>query len=241
MWDDFCDWYLEVAKSRIQAGQAAPKAVLAYCLDQFLRMLHPVCPFITEAIWDKLNEIVPDRLGTGDIAGMLVAAPWPEAKGDWIDADAEARFDLLRDLTRQIRNVRTEHNVAPSRRVDAIIEPGEHGAFVETNLPLVVAQAGLGQATIAPATQGAPNGAATVSAGGIRVHLLEIIDREAELARLSKQRDQLSKAISGIEGKLGNEKFISKAPADVVERERTRLAEYQAELATIEQAIAALG
>lgn len=241
MWDDFCDWYLEVAKNRIQAGESTPKAVLAYCLDRFLRMLHPVCPFITEAIWEKLNEIVPDRLGTGAIDGMLVLALWPEPTPQWISPDAEDRFDLLRDLVRQIRNVRTEHTVAPSRRVDAIVEPGDQAAFVDANLALIVAQAGLGEATVDASATVVPQGAATVSAGGIRVHLLEIIDREAELARLSKQAEQLAKGIKGIEGKLGNEKFVSKAPAEVVERERTRLADLQAELSTIEQAIAALG
>ncbi len=239
MWSDLCDWYLEIAKSRINAGDASPKAIVAICLDRLLRLLHPICPFITEAIWTQLNEIAPDRLGGGH-ADMLVRAAWPGEQPGWISEKAEADFALLADLVRQVRNVRKAHDVPPSRKVDAILEAtGEAAALMADNADLLASQANLGTVTLdAPApTDGS---AATVTAGGAKLHLLDIIDRDAELARLTKQAEQLTKGISGTEAKLGNDKFVAKAPADVVERERERLTAMQADLAAVQQAIESL-
>jgi len=240
MWDDLCDWYLEIAKSRINAGDDAPRAVLAVCLDHLLRLLHPICPFITEAIWAKLNAAAPGRLAGRPDEPLLVTAAWPAARPEWINDRAEADFALLADLIRQVRSVRKAHDVPPSRKVDAVVEAtGPAGALVADNVALLASQAALGEVALGAAAP-ADGSAATVTAGGVKLHVLDIIDRQAELARLTRRAEQLTKGVGGIQRKLTNASFLDKAPADIVQRERGRLAEMEADLAAVQQAIAGL-
>jgi valyl-tRNA synthetase len=242
-WDDVCDWYVEIAKERIRAGEVAPKAVLAHCLDVILRLLHPVIPFITEAIWWRLNEVAPRRGPAGGEAEPLLArAQWPATDAAFADEQAEADFALLQDLVRQIRNVRTQHAVPPGRRVDAIAEAGGGTADVlAADLDLVRSQARVGHLTIAAGPIQPPADAAAVTAGDAKLFVLGIVDRQAEARRLRKQADALAAAVRAIEGKLANEGFRTKAPRDVVERERRRLEAAQADLAAVRDALEALG
>ncbi len=244
-WDDFCDWYLEIAKSRINAGEAQPKAIVAWCLDVILRLLHPVAPFITEAIWAKLGEIAPGR-GPGDETAepMLVRAHWPRADARAIDAKAEADFTLLQDIIRQVRNVRTQHNVPPGKKVDVSIEStGEAAAalaLLAESSGLVKSLANLGELQISSAPIAPPADAASVATGGLKLYVLGIVDRAAELTRLTKQQQLLEKGIKSIEGKLGNEKFVANAPADVVAKERTKLESLKSDLSAVLNSLAAL-
>ncbi|HOF17855.1 MAG TPA: class I tRNA ligase family protein, partial [Phycisphaerae bacterium] len=242
LWDDFCDWYVEIAKARIVAGQSDPKAVLAHCLDVVLRLLHPVCPFITEAIWAKLNEVAPVRSpGDNQAEETLARAAWPQADAAAVNVKADGEFDLLRQIVREIRNVRTQHNVPPGRRVDAIVEAaGETAELIDANRALLASQAQLGDASVSQKPVQAPSDAAALAVGSVKVFVLGIVDRRAELARLGKQKETLVKGIRGIEGKLDNENFIKRAPPDVVQRERQRLGELRAELNAVEKSLAAL-
>jgi len=242
MWDDLCDWYLEIAKARIAAGREAPKAVLAHCLDVFLRLLHPVAPFITEAIWQHLNQAAPLR-GPGDepAEAMLVTAQWPYADAAAISPATEEEFALLQDIVRQVRNVRTQHNVPPKRTVEAAVEArGLAAGLIADNLDLLKSQAGIGEIAIEESLASPPANAAAITVGGAKVYVLDIIDVEAERARLDKQAETLRKGIRGIEGKLANENFLTKAPADLVQRERDRLGKLQEELAAVEQSLESL-
>ncbi len=242
MWDDLCDWYLEVAKVRIGDGEKTPKAVLAHCLDVLLRLLHPVCPFITEAIWQRLNDIAPLRgPGNEPAETMLVTAEWPLADAAAIQPTVEEEFDLLRDLVRQVRNVRTEHNVEPRRRPDAVLAASEPAARgIRENRDLLRSQAGLGEVEVTDELGEPPRGAASVQAGAVKMYVLDVIDVGAERARLTKQAETLRKGVGGIQAKLANENFVSKAPAEVVQRERDRLAELQSQLEAVERSLAAL-
>jgi valyl-tRNA synthetase len=243
MWDDLCDWYLEIAKARIAAGQDAPKAVLAHCLDVFLRLLHPVAPFITEAIWQHLNQVAPLR-GPGDEQAepMLVTAQWPYADAAAISAATEEEFALLQDMVRQVRNVRTQHNVPPKRLVNAAVEArGQVAGLVSDNLHLLRSQAGIDRITVDDRLGSPPANAAAVTAGDVRLYVLDIIDVEAERARLDKQAEVLGKGIAGLEAKLDNENFLTKAPADLVQRERERLGRLKAELAAVRDSLDSLG
>jgi len=225
MWDDFCDWYLEIAKVRINASQAAPKAIVAHCLDVLLRLLHPICPFITEAIWAKLNEVCPMR-GPSQFPGepLLVRAQWPRSDAARADASAEKDFALLRDLIRQVRNVRTEHKVPSSRKVRGAVEAdGPAARMLADNVELLKSLAMLEDVSIQAQLAAPPTTAAVVAAGGVKLYVLDIIDVEAERARLSKQAETLEKGIRAIEGKLSNEGFVTKAPAEIVQRQRDRL------------------
>jgi valyl-tRNA synthetase len=242
MWDDICDWYLELAKSRINAGDMAAKAVLAHGLDVLLRLLHPVCPFITEAIWRNLNETVPVR-GPGDEPAeeMLVRAQWPHADAAAIQPAAEEEFAALQEIVRQIRNARTEHNVPPGDEVELIVEASGRAAdSVAENAELLRSQARLSGVTVRREAVEPPRGAAAVTAGGVRAYVLGIIDVEAERARLTKRAETLRKGIRGVEAKLANESFVEKAPAEVVQRERERMAGLRGELETVEASLAAL-
>ena len=241
-WDDLCDWYLEVAKGRINAGEAAPKAVLAHCLDVLLRLLHPVAPFITEAIWERLNDVVPLRGPSDEPAeAMLVGAQWPYADAAAINEPAERDFALLQELVRQVRNVRVQHNVAPSRTVSAAIEAdGAVATLLSENLELLRGQAGIGEVTVSRQIAEPPANAAAVAASGAKLYVLDIIDVAAERDRLTKQAQTLRKGVGGIQAKLANENFLARAPADIVQRERDRLAKLQAELEAVEHALEAL-
>ena len=242
MWDDLCDWYLEIAKVRIAAGEQTPKAVLAHALGVFLRLLHPIAPFITEAIWQRLNDVAPVR-GPGDAPAepMLVRAQWPQADAAAIHPAAERDFAVLQDLVRQVRNARTEHNVPPRQAVDAMVEATGHAArLIAENLDLLKGQATLGEVTLRESIAAPPPGAASVAAGGVKLYVLGIIDVQAELARLSKQAETLRKGLGGIVAKLANESFVARAPAEVVQRERERLSKLQADLKVVESSLEAL-
>ncbi|MBT3200549.1 MAG: valine--tRNA ligase [Phycisphaerales bacterium] len=243
MWDDLCNWYLEIAKFRIGAGQDTPKAIVAHCLDVLLRLLHPICPFITEAIWAQLNELVPMR-GPGGSTGepVLARAAWPRADAAAINEPVEQQFEMLTDLIRQCRNIRTKHAVAPSDRINAIVDAsGDESRTVSENIELIKAQAGLGEITVGDAETAQPSGSGAVTGGGVRIFLLDVIDASAEIARLTKQAETLQKGIAGIQGKLGNENFVSKAPAELVEKERQRMEGLQRDLQTVQEALEAVG
>jgi valyl-tRNA synthetase len=243
VWDDFCDWYLEACKHRIAAEQGAPKAVLAHALDSILRLLHPVTPFITERIWRALGDAAPRR-GPEDRAAapLLVRAHWPVADTSAIHDDVERQFALVQDVIREIRNIRTQNNVAPSEKVEVILETAdvEQVELLESTSELMGNLAGLKNVTVTEDAGELPSGAAAGTIGSLRIVVLDVVDLEAELQRLTKQKETLAKGIGGIEGKLANENFVSKAPAQVVQRERDRLEQLRQELAGVEDALAAL-
>ncbi|MFP4106399.1 MAG: class I tRNA ligase family protein, partial [Phycisphaerae bacterium] len=243
MWDDFCDWYVEIVKSRINEGEQAPKAVIAHVMDQLLRTLHPVAPFITEAIWEKLNEVAPTRGPQNATAEQyLVGAAWPAVDASVFDDAAEADFELICELVRNIRNARSQHNVPPSEKVDVVVEAtGETAEKISANAALLAGQANLNNVTVTDKAQDVGADAAAIALSGMKAYVLGIIDKQAELERLTKQKEQLVKGIGGAEGKLSNENFVNKAPEQVVQRERDRLAEMQTELAAVEESLKALG
>ncbi|MBN1556506.1 MAG: class I tRNA ligase family protein [Phycisphaerae bacterium] len=244
LWDEFCDWYLEIAKVRIHAGDQTPKALLAHVLDVTLRLLHPICPFITEAIWENLNAHVPARGPANTPAEpMLVRAEWPRADGEAIDPPAEAAFGLLQDLIRQVRNVRTQHNVPPANKLDAVaevIEGTSEADILSDNVEMVIALAGLRELKISYDPVPPSADAASVSAGGVKLSILGAVDRDAEITRLTKRKETLTKGVMGVQNKLNNHSFIAKAPEDVVQREKARLEEMRRDLQAVEESLTAL-
>ena len=239
--DDFCDWYLEIAKFRINAGERTPKAVLAHCMDIILRLMHPTMPFITEAIWEKLNRQVPNRgPGNNTAEDMLILAHWPLADGESIHPGAESEFESLMNLIREIRNVRAQNNIAPSKPIDIIVESVEGlpaAGMIENNIDTVKKLANIGEVKITYEPVEMPAGSASITTDGVKVLVLDVIDRETEIKRLEKQRDTLAKGIKSTEGKLSNDKFVANAPSEVVAREKARLAEMQRNLAAVEDSL----
>jgi len=241
MWNDFCDWYLEIAKIRIAAGEAAPKAVLAHGLDVLLRLLHPILPFITERIWEHLNAVAPVR-GPADSPAepLLVRAMWPMAQADWISDPVEERFGMLQDLVGGIREARSRHNVPPAKSVAVtLLAASDAARAIADHTDLIGGLANVESVRVDPSAQ-AGGTDATVLAGPLTALVHGVIDRDAELERLTQQAETLRKGIAGIEAKLANDKFVSRAPPDVVDRERRRLEGLRGELATVDASLQAL-
>jgi valyl-tRNA synthetase len=244
-WDELCDWYLELIKPRMAEGAdrgAAPQ-VLAFALDQVLRLLHPVLPFITEAIWQRLGAEAPRR-GIDeelDVSELIVRAPWPQARSADVEEAIEADFALMQQLIRALRDVRAKHEVAPSKPLQAQLIL--RAAQQERLEPLRERIANLARLESFELGQELPalDKAASQILGDMELRVAGVLDPEKERARLDKQKQNLEKQIRGLQGKLGNANFVQKAPAELVEKERARLAELEDQLGSVEQLLTALG
>jgi valyl-tRNA synthetase len=244
-WSELCDWYLEFIKPRMrdESQAASARQVLATAIDQVTRLLHPFIPFVTESIWEKLNEQAPTR-GIEEplpMSDMVIRAAWPQAHPAWRDAAIEEQFEFLRDVVRGIRDIRNKYNVPPSRRLGAGIRvAGASLDLLRPCLHLIQHMAGLASLDIGAAVE-RPGDAASAVVRDAEVYVCGVVDTAQEKVRLAKQRDQLAAQVSGIEKKLSNEGFVSKAPPDVVERERARMIDLKAQLDAVAANLAALG
>ena len=224
LWNEYCDWYIEAAKVRLYDGTPAQahatRQVLAYVLEHSLRLLHPFMPYLTETIWQNLPGLNTD-------GRALIISRWPHDRG-LTDATADDAFGRIQEIVRSIRNVRSEYNVEPGRRIPTEISAGEHEALVKGELPLLVSLARLASDNVTVAAElPAPDKAITVATSGVTIFvpLAGLVDLEAERIRLQKEIDNLTKQMQRSEGLLGNQGFVAKAPAEVIERERSKLEE----------------
>jgi valyl-tRNA synthetase len=245
-WNDLCDWYLEWVKPRIQDTAQKPIAqnVLAFVLDQVLRLLHPFVPFITEGIFQKLNEIAPKRglNGLAELAGAkaLVIADWPKRIDSQIDDDIENRIDKIQMVTRALRDIRSKYNKPPGEKLIASVNaPDEISNALNAEGRLICLLAGLKDFKSSATTTRPKNAAATI-VEQMQIYVHDVVDIEAERKRLLKQKEQVEQSKKGIEAKLANENFIAKAKPEYVEQTKTKLIELAEQLAAIEKHIAEL-
>ncbi len=234
-WNTFCDWFLEFAKPVLNGPDGADKdevkGAAQHVLGTILRMLHPVMPFLTEELWH--------RMGYG-AEGSLIRAAWPEAVSVDGAADARAELDWVVRMVSEVRTVRSEMNVAPSITVPLLLA-GASGESLSRAKRWEDAIRRLGRATEIRALEGeAPKGAvqAVVGEATIMLPLADVIDLGAERARLAKERARIEGEAQKIEAKLGNETFVSRAPEEVVEENRERLAAAKVEMARLDAAMA---
>lgn len=232
-WDDVCDWYLELAKPVLEAGGAPAQRtqrVLGHVLDQLLRLLHPVIPFVTEELWTAL----PGARPTG--GESVVVADWPVADASRHDPPAESEVATLQRVVTEIRRFRADQGLRPRQRVAARLS-GLGGAGIATHEPLVRALAQLDP----PADGFAATASLTVT-GGVTVALdtRGAIDVAAERTRLEKDRAAAEKEAAQCRARLANDEFLAKAPDRVVARIKDRLATAEADLARIAAALDAL-
>jgi valyl-tRNA synthetase len=225
-WDEVCDWYIELAKIPIAAGGVEAdnaRAVLGHVFDALLRLLHPVVPFVTDALWPTL---------TG--GESVVVASWPVVDESRHDPAAEAEVERLQAVVTEVRRFRSEQQVKPGAKLPAVVSGDD--AFVAAYAPAI---ASLARLTLADA---AGEGWSTVTAAGIEVtfDLSGAVDVAAERARLTKAIAGHQAEAAKLSGKLGNESFTGKAPPAVVEEARTRLAEAEGELGRLRALLAAL-
>jgi valyl-tRNA synthetase len=239
IWNVFCDWYLELAKPILNgtddAAKAETRAMAAWVLDQAMTLLHPVAPFMTEALWEAMAEYGTPR------AGLLMEQAWPAYPETWIDPEAAAEIDWLIELVSEIRSIRSEMNVPPSARPPlALIGAGEGTrARLTRQRERLAAMARLGEVRLADA---APAGAAPFPVGEATAALsiAVFIDLAAEKARLTKAIAVFDADARRARGKLDNQAFMAKAPEEVVAENRDKLAEAEAGMAKLKAALARL-
>ncbi|MDR1283384.1 MAG: class I tRNA ligase family protein, partial [Opitutaceae bacterium] len=250
-WNDFCDWYVEVAKARVQ-DPAAREHVLAIqdlVIRQFLLLFEPFAPFITEELWHLLGYAKSEadflqntRLDTADAFVATLAA-----RGVAVDAAATGRVEKLRQVTTLARQLKLEQNVAQKRDVRFYFQSGtaigDEGQATWLALESAAAKFTrlAGAAGLARTTEKLPLPAVVTPLGTLYLDTGIKVDPAAERARLTKERDQVGKHIAGTEARLANKAFTDKAPPAVIEGARKQLAEQQAKLAEIGRLLAALG
>ena len=239
VWNEFCDWYLEIAKVQIQTGEAArqraTRRTLIRTLETLLRLAHPVIPFITEELWQKVS-VVAGRAG----ASVSIAA-YPVSQPQRIDAEAEIHVAKLKRLVDACRTLRGEMNVSPATRLPLYVLGDTR--FMTEAAPVLKALAKLSEVQVfedeaawATAAQAAP----VAVVGEARLCLFMEIDVAAEKARLSKEVARLEGEVTKANGKLGNEAFVAKAPPAVIEQEKKRLADFDATLLKVREQLARL-
>ncbi|MCE2486464.1 MAG: valine--tRNA ligase [Desulfurellaceae bacterium] len=247
-WSELCDWYVEMIKPRLrEAGQADPaRQVLAFAIDQVLRLLHPFIPFLTEFLWQRLNEQTPQRGIDQALPSpqLLTTAAWPRAQADWQDTQLEHELDFLRETIRAIRDIRSQYTVAPRHTlvVRIKVEAADAAAarMLQTGTAHLRSLAGVESLQIGPDVERTTD-AATAVVGEVEVYVLGVVDVEKERVRLAGQIKKLTGSLEGTRKKLANEKFVSRAKPEVVAKERGRLADMESQLATLHANLSALG
>ncbi len=241
VWRDFCDWYLEAVKPTI-AEDRKQQYVLLTVLDAILRLLHPLCPFVTETIWPHVQQLGPRGLPGLDLpdSDVLALAAWPSAHSTLHDAAAERDTTRLQALVGEIRQLRSENNVPAQADVTLLAGP-TIAPLAEDSLAILGAMCRVTRTDGKPQQRPAGALAFVFEGDEILLDLAGGIDPEAERARLSNKRDALQKAVAGLEGRMSNAAYVEKAPPHLVNESRSQLAQAQSDLAATLAAIEALG
>jgi len=239
LWGEYCDWYLEMAKVRLAAGDRSPLPVLVHVLDAALRLLHPYMPFVTEAAWQSLS---PHLAEPG--AAALIAAPYPSAARAWRDGEAEERVQGVIDVIRAVRNIRAEYGVEPARHVEAYVIADGARPSLEASQALIVALARVRPLHIVSQAGDAPQEGvvtAVLKDSQVVLPMGGMFDLEAERQRLEKQIAAAAAEVERLQGKLANREFLARAPASVVEKEREKLAAAESRLVGLRERLQELG
>ncbi|WP_298784477.1 valine--tRNA ligase [uncultured Marinococcus sp.] len=224
IWDDLCDWYIEMAKLPLYGEDEQPKrmaqSVLVHVFDQTMRMLHPMMPFITEEIWQHLPHE-----GTS-----IMSASWPVADSQLFDEEAVRDMELIQEVIRSVRNTRAEMNVPPSKAVPMSLKPSNSQASerLERGRDYIVRFGNPETLTIDAAMEAPEKSISHVLSGAeIFLPLEGLINVDEEIERLQREKDKLDKEVERVTKKLNNEGFVSKAPAHVVEEEKEKQKDYE--------------
>ena len=231
IWENFCDWYIEIAKTRLQTGDENVQKVLCYVLSGAMQLLHPFMPFITETIWQALPHEGPS---------VMVSA-WPEYKDELHFAAEEAQMESLMDAVRAIRNRRAEMNVPPSKKAKVLILTEKKDTF-SAGAGFFPKLAYASEIELIDAVPADAAKMASVVTGDAQIYMPmgDLIDFEAERARLGKEKSKVEADIDFVMKKLNNPKFVDKAPEKVVAAEREKAEKLREHLAKLEESIAAL-
>ncbi len=237
IWDDFCDWYIEMSKETLagddEAAKLTTRSILVYVLDNTLRLLHPIMPFVTEEIWQSVPHV----------GESLVVATYPTVHPEQMDEKAAEEMEFLMDFIRSVRTVRNEMNTPLSKPINIIakVSDAAHYAVLKENESYIARFSNPEEFVYGEDVE-APSDAVTSVITGAEIYLplAGLINIEDEIARLEKEAEKLQQEVDRVEKKLSNEKFVAKAPAAVVEAERAKGADYQAQREAVLERIAAL-
>ena len=232
IWDEYCDWYIELVKPRLYDDacptRLAAQQTLAYVLSNTLKLLHPFMPFITEEIWQQLPH-------EGE---SIVISQWPSYNEALCYPNDTADMELIKAALKAIRNQRSEMNIPPSKRAKVVIVTAKQDVFAQ-GTAFFEKLAGASEVVLADNTDSVPKNAVScvVEAAQLFMPLDDLVDREKELARLTKEKENLENEIKRVEGKLSNVGFTSKAPEKVVEEERRKGEKYKQMLEKVLESI----
>lgn len=237
IWDDFCDWYIEMSKETLagddEAAKLTTRSILVYVLDNTIRLLHPIMPFVTEEIWQSVPHV----------GESLVVATYPTVHPEQMDEKAAEEMEFLMDFIRSVRTVRNEMNTPLSKPINIIakVSDAAHYAILKENESYIARFSNPEEFVYGEDVE-APSDAVTSVITGAEIYLplAGLINIEDEIARLEKEAEKLQQEVDRVEKKLSNEKFVAKAPAAVVEAERAKGADYQAQREAVLERIATL-
>ena len=237
IWDDFCDWYIEMSKETLagddEAAKLTTRSILVYVLDNTLRLLHPIMPFVTEEIWQSVPHV----------GESLVVATYPTVHPEQMDEKAAEEMEFLMDFIRSVRTVRNEMNTPLSKPINIIakVSDAAHYAILKENESYIARFSNPEEFVYGEDVE-APSDAVTSVITGAEIYLplAGLINIEDEIVRLEKEAEKLQQEVDRVEKKLSNEKFVAKAPAAVVEAERAKGADYQAQREAVLERIATL-
>ena len=232
IWDDFCDWYIEMAKLPLygddEEAKLTTRSILAYVLDMTMRLLHPFMPFITEEIWQHLPH-------EGE---SITVSKWPEVREELSDYEAVKAMNLLKDVIHAVRNIRAETNTPLSKKVPMIIKASNEDAMtiLKENVHYIERFCNPDALTIdTDATPPEKAMSAVVTGAEIYLPLAGLINKEEEIARLEKELDKLNQEVERVQKKLSNPNFVEKAPEHIVDKEREKEKEYLEKRAAVEK------
>lgn len=237
IWDDFCDWYIEMSKETLagddEAAKLTTRSILVYVLDNTLRLLHPIMPFVTEEIWQSVPHV----------GESLVVATYPTVHPEQMDEQAAEEMEFLMDFIRSVRTVRNEMNTPLSKPINIIakVSDAAHYAILKENESYIARFSNPEEFVYGEDVE-APSDAVTSVITGAEIYLplAGLINIEDEIARLEKEAEKLQQEVDRVEKKLSNEKFVAKAPTAVVEAERAKGADYRAQREAVLERIATL-
>ncbi len=230
IWNEYCDWYIEIVKKRLwsedEEDKKVARFVLVMVLKNMLELLHPFMPFITEEIWSYLPHETDENVPAN---GYLIRAPWPVYSESRNFPAEEAILNKAMEAVTAVRNIRAEAEAAPSRKLTAVIvSEGETMEQLKAGERYIKDLANITEITFTGQKTDAPEDSMSkvIAGAQIFVPLEELVDMEAELARLAKEKDRLTKEVQRVEKKLANQGFVSKAPQKVVDEEKAKMAKY---------------
>ena len=250
MWGELCDWYLELIKPRLNDPEdptaRAARQILAHCFDLTLRLLHPFVPYITEYLYQELNQQVPER-GVSSLnedetsSSKLLTCSWPRPREALDDPDLLRTFSGIQTVTRGIREVRSTRGVSPRQPLTVTLRSTpDRSKELEAHTHIIKRLAYVSELIVDPKAAPPPGSVSRV-AEDFQIYVHDVVDIEQERARLKKEMVRLEKEINTCSKKLDNEKFVSRAPTEVIQEQRDRLSKYKTQMEAVRRSLAELG